>query len=33
MVSKAEIELVPQARVVFSGNVHGHSLTARYTVE
>ena len=33
MVGKAEAELVPQARVVFSSNVHGHSLTARYMVE
>ena len=33
MVGKAETELAPQVRVVFSGNVHGHSLTARYTVE
>jgi hypothetical protein len=33
MVGKAETELAPQARVVFSSNVHGHSLTARYTVE
>jgi hypothetical protein len=33
MVGKADAELVPQARVVFSGSVHGHSLTARYTVE
>ncbi|EAQ36317.1 hypothetical protein NB311A_20306 [Nitrobacter sp. Nb-311A] len=33
MVGKTETELAAQARVVFSGNVHGHSLTARYTVE
>lgn len=33
MVGKAEAELAPQARVVFSGSLHGHSLTARYTVE
>jgi hypothetical protein len=33
MVGKAETELAPHARVVFSSNVHGHSLTARYTVE
>lgn len=33
MAGKAETELAPQARVVFSSNVHGHSLTARYTVE
>ncbi|MDF2974692.1 MAG: hypothetical protein K0R61_5142 [Microvirga sp.] len=33
MVGKAETELAPQARVVFSSNVHGHSLTARYMVE
>lgn len=33
MVGKADAELAPQARVVFSGNLHGHSLTARYTVE
>lgn len=33
MVGKTETELAPQVRVVFSGNVHGHSLTARYTVE
>ena len=33
MVGKVEAELAPQARVVFSGNLHGHSLTARYTVK
>ncbi len=33
MVGKAEGELAPQARVVFSASLHGHSLTARYTVE
>jgi hypothetical protein len=33
MVGKAEAELAPQARVVFSASLHGHSLTARYTVE
>lgn len=33
MVGKAEAELAPQARVVFSAKLHGHSLTARYTVE
>lgn len=33
MVGKAETELAPQARVVFSASLHGHSLTARYTVE
>lgn len=33
MVGKAETELVPQARVVFSASLHGHSLTARYTVD
>lgn len=33
MVGKAETELAPQDRVVFSGSLHGHSLTARYTVE
>ena len=32
MVGKAEAELAPQARVVFSANLHGHSLTARFTV-
>ena len=33
MVGKAETELAPQARVVFSASLHGHSLTARYMVE
>ncbi|WP_458761165.1 hypothetical protein ACSVBT_10455 [Afipia sp. TerB] len=33
MVGKTEAELAPQARVVFSASLHGHSLTARYTVE
>ncbi len=33
MVGQAETELAPQDRVVFSGSLHGHSLTARYTVE
>jgi hypothetical protein len=28
-----DAELAPQARVVFSGSLHGHSLTARYTIE
>jgi hypothetical protein len=33
MVGKMETELAPQARVVFSASLHGHSLTARYTIE
>jgi hypothetical protein len=33
MVGKVEAELAPQARVVFSASLHGHSLTARYVVE
>ncbi|WP_416193116.1 hypothetical protein [Nitrobacter sp. TKz-YC01] len=33
MIGKAETELAPQARVVFSASLHGHSLTARYMVE
>lgn len=33
MIGKTETELAPQARVVFSGNLHGHSLTARYKVD
>lgn len=33
MVGKVETELAPHARVVFSASLHGHSLTARYTVE
>lgn len=33
MVGKLQTELSPQARVVFSANLHGHSLTARYTTE
>lgn len=33
MVGKLQTELTPQARVVFSASLHGHSLTARYTVE
>jgi hypothetical protein len=32
-VGKMEAELAPQARVVFSASLHGHSLAARYTVE
>ncbi|CAN7487024.1 hypothetical protein LJR220_004417 [Bradyrhizobium sp. LjRoot220] len=31
MSGKLESELSPQARIVFSGSLHGHSLTARYT--
>src|SRR5215218_10580912 len=33
MVGKLQVELSPQAHVVFSANLHGHSLTARYTTE
>lgn len=33
MVGKLQAELTPQARVVFSASLHGHSLTARYTAE
>ncbi|MCK1515983.1 hypothetical protein IVB22_26175 [Bradyrhizobium sp. 190] len=33
MVGKIQAELTPKARVVFSANLHGHSLTARYTTE
>ena len=33
MVGKLQNELSPQARVVFSASLHGHSLTARYTAE
>jgi hypothetical protein len=33
MVGKLQTELTPQARVVFSASLHGHSLTARYIVE
>ncbi len=33
MVGKLQTELTPQARVVFSASLHGHSLTARYTTE
>ena len=33
MVGKLQNELSPQARVVFSASLHGHSLTARYTVK
>jgi hypothetical protein len=33
MVGKVQGELSPQARVVFSGSLHGHSLTARYTAQ
>lgn len=33
MVGKLQNELSPQARVVFSASLHGHSLTARYTTE
>jgi hypothetical protein len=31
MSGKLESELSPQARIVFSASLHGHSLTARYT--
>jgi hypothetical protein len=33
MVGKLQAPLGAKARVVFSGNVHGHSLTARYLTE
>jgi hypothetical protein len=33
MVGKLQSELSRQARVVFSASLHGHSLTARYTVQ
>ena len=33
MVGKLQAPLGPKARVVFSGNSHGHSLTARYVAE
>jgi hypothetical protein len=33
MVGKLQSELSPQARVVFSASLHGHSLTARYTAK
>jgi hypothetical protein len=33
MTGKLATELSPKAIVVFSGNLHGHSLTARYTAE
>jgi hypothetical protein len=33
MVGKLQAELSPQARIVFSASLHGHSLTARYTAE
>jgi hypothetical protein len=33
MAGKLQTELTPKAVVVFSGNLHGHSLTARYTME
>lgn len=33
MVGKLQNELSPQARVVFSASLHGHSLTARYTAQ
>jgi hypothetical protein len=33
MVGKLQAPLGPKARVVFSVNVHGHSLTARYVTE
>src|SRR5215204_717238 len=33
MTGKIQAELTPQARVVFSASLHGHSLTARYTME
>src|SRR5215204_592474 len=31
MSGKLDGELSPQARIVFSASLHGHSLTARYT--
>jgi hypothetical protein len=33
MVGKLQVPLGPKARVVFSSNLHGHSLTARYVAE
>jgi hypothetical protein len=33
MIGKLQAPLGSKARVVFSGNVHGHSLTARYVTE
>jgi hypothetical protein len=33
MVGKLQAPLGSKARVVFSGNLHGHSLTARYVTE
>jgi hypothetical protein len=33
MIGKLQAPLGAKARVVFSGNVHGHSLTARYVTE
>lgn len=33
MTGTLQAELAPQARVVFSASLHGHSLTARYVVE
>lgn len=33
MTGKLQAELTPKAIVVFSASLHGHSLTARYTVE
>jgi hypothetical protein len=33
MIGTMDAELVPQARVVFSGSLYEHSLTVRYTVD
>lgn len=33
MIGKLQVPLGSKARVVFSANVHGHSLTARYVTE
>jgi hypothetical protein len=33
MIGKLQAQLGSQARVVFSANLHGHSLTARYVTE
>jgi len=33
MVGKLQAPLASKARVVFSGNLHGHALTARYVTE
>src|SRR5262245_4805288 len=33
MVGKVQVPLGSKARVVFSGSIHGHSLTARYVTE